>query len=115
MLLTGRTPPARWSVVLPDLRSRLRAVQSVGIGAPDDDLFGAVLIKLFDERQLRVGEEVVLYLLARLERSFDAARGCVAALDQYSLAAGRNITVPLVRKALDAAALSQLAVASEEN
>lgn len=114
LLLTGRTPPARWSVALPDLRSRLRAVQSVEIGPPDDDLFGAVLIKLFDERQLRVGQEVVLYLLARLERSFAAARGCVAALDDYSLAAGRNITVPLVREALDAAAVERVAMAGEE-
>jgi len=115
LLLTGRTPPARWSIALPDLRSRLRAVQSVEIGPPDDDLFGAVLVKLFDERQLRVGQEVVLYLLARLERSFAAARGCVAALDDYSLAAGRNITVPLVREALDAAAVERLAMAEEEN
>ncbi len=115
LLLTGRAPPARWSVALPDLRSRLRAVQSVGIGPPDDDLFGAVLIKLFGERQLRVGQEVVLYLLARLERSFAAARGCVAVLDDYSLAAGRNITVPLVREALDAAAAERLAMAGEEN
>ena len=114
LLLTGRRPPARWSVTLPDLRSRLRAVQSVGIGPPDDDLFGAVLIKLFDERQLRVGQEVVLYLLARLERSFATARGCVEALDNYSLAAGRNITVPLVREALDAAAVEGLAMAGEE-
>ncbi len=114
LLLTGRAPPARWSVALPDLRSRLRAVQSVEIGPPDDDLFGAVLIKLFDERQLRVGQEVVLYLLARLERSFAAARGCVAALDHYSLAAGRNITVPLVREALDAAAAERLTMAGEE-
>ncbi|MCH8111576.1 MAG: DNA replication protein [Proteobacteria bacterium] len=114
LLLTGRTAPARWSVALPDLRSRLRAAQSVGIGPPDDDLFGAVLIKLFDERQLRVRQEVVLYLLARLERSFAAARGCVAVLDDYSLAAGRNITVPLVREALDAAAVERLAMAGEE-
>ena len=115
LLLTGRIPPARWPAALPDLRSRLRAVQAVGIGPPDSDLFGAVLIKLFGERQLRVGQEVVLYLLARLERSFAAARGCVAALDDYSLAAGRNITVPLVREALDAAAAERLAMAGEEN
>lgn len=114
LLLTGRAPPARWSIALPDLSSRLRAVQTVGIGPPDDDLFGAVLIKLFGERQLRVGEEVVLYLLARLERSFAAARGCVAVLDDYSLAAGRNITVPLVREALDAAAVEHVTMAGEE-
>ena len=100
VLLTGREPPARWSVVLPDLASRLRAVSVTSLGPPDDELFAAVLVKLFAERQLAVGEDVVLYLVTRLERSFAAARACVEALDRRALAASRRVTMPLAGEVL---------------
>ena len=100
LLLTAAKPPSRWPIGLPDLRSRLVAAPAVAIGAPDDGLIGAVLVKLFGDRQLRVGAGVVEFLLARMERTFDAARRIVAALDRESLAGGRNITVPLARQVL---------------
>lgn len=101
VLLTARQPASRWPIGLADLRSRLNAALSVAIGAPDDAVLGAVLNKLFADRQLRVGDEVVVFLLARMERSFDAARRMVEALDAAALAERRNITVPLAGRVLD--------------
>ncbi len=101
LLLTATAPPSRWGIALPDLRSRIVAAPAVAIGAPDDAVIAAVMGKLFGDRQLRVNEEVVAFLLARMERSFDAARRLVAALDSAALAGGRNITVPLARQVLD--------------
>ena len=59
------------------------------------------LVKLFVDRQLRVGEDVVSFLLARMERSLDAAQRIVAALDAAALTGRRNITIPLARRVLD--------------
>jgi DnaA regulatory inactivator Hda len=101
LLLTGREPPARWRVALPDLRSRLNAMPAVAIGAPDDAVLAAVLVKLFSDRQLKVGDEVVAYLLGRMERSFAAAAQTVAALDRVSLSERRAVTVPLARTVLE--------------
>jgi chromosomal replication initiation ATPase DnaA len=84
MLLTGQSAPARWPVALADLRSRLAAVQAVELGAPDDALVEAVLVKLFADRQLRVGAEVVR----------------VDAIDRAALESRREITVPLARRVL---------------
>lgn len=100
LLLTGRQAPARWPVRLPDLRSRLAAMPAVALEEPDDALIEAVLIKLFADRQLRVGPEVVGFLLPRIERSFSAARDTVEAVDRAALAARRQITVPLVSRVL---------------
>jgi len=108
LMLTARRAPSRWAVKLPDLRSRLNAALAVEIGPPDDALIAAVLVKLFADRQLKVDAEVVSFLLARMERSFDAARQMVAALDAAALAERRNITVPLAR-----AVLAGLAAPSE--
>ncbi len=101
LLLTARTAPARWPVRLPDLASRLRAAPVAAISAPDDAVIEAVLVKLFADRQLRVGPEVVAFLVARIERSFAAARATVAALDEAAMQAGRGVTVPLAGTVLD--------------
>lgn len=100
LLVTARATPAQWEVRLPDLASRLKAAMRCEIGPPDDPLIAAVLVKLFADRQLKVDEGVVAFLLARMERSFDAARRLVAAIDAASLAERRAITVPLVRQVL---------------
>ncbi len=101
LLLAGRAAPARWPIGLADLRSRLSAVQAVELGAPDDALVEAVLVKLFADRQLRVRAEVVRFLLARMERSFAAARALVDAIDRAALESRREITVPLAREVLN--------------
>lgn len=103
LLLTGRDSPPRWPVALPDLRSRLLAMPSLAIGAPDDDVLAAVLVKLFTDRQIRIGGDVVTYLLGRMERSFAAARDLVERLDRAALAGHRAVTVPLARAILEAA------------
>ncbi len=99
-LIAAREPPARWSVGLADLRSRLAALPAVAIGAPDDALLVAVIAKLFRDRQLHVGAEVGDYLLARMERSLSAAQRIVAALDRAALAGRRPVTVALARAVL---------------
>lgn len=98
--MTSRNPPRSWDVGLPDLRSRINAVGSVLVGLPDDALLAAVLVKLLSDRQLRVGHEVVTYLVRHMERSFRAARDIVTALDENSLADRREITIPLARRIL---------------
>ena len=100
MMLTARRSPACWRVALADLRSRLNAAPAIGIEPPDDTLIAAVIVKLFSDRQLRIDGEIIDYMLVRMERSFEAARRLVAAIDARSLASHRNITVPLVRQVL---------------
>ncbi len=100
VLLTASAPPSTWPLVLPDLRSRLLAAWPVLIEAPDETLLAALLVKQFADRQLRVEPPVVGYLAHRLERSFAAARGIVAALDRASLRARRPVTLPLARAVL---------------
>lgn len=100
LLLAGRTPPRRWSIAVPDLRSRLLAALAIGLRGPDDALIAGVLAKLFADRQLTVAPDVIHFLLPRIERSFAAARDIVAAIDRESLADRRQITVPFVRALL---------------
>lgn len=102
LLLAARAAPRLWPITLPDLASRLRAVQTAALGAPDDALIETLLVKLFADRQVSVSADVVRYLLPRMERSFAAARDLVDRLDRAALGAKQAITVPLARSVLDA-------------
>jgi chromosomal replication initiation ATPase DnaA len=104
LLLTAQAAPARWPSRLPDLRSRLNAVTSVGIGPPDDELIAGIMVKLFTDRQLVVDDEVIRYALPRIERSFAAARRLVAELDAAALSNRRKITLSLIRSVLSSTA-----------
>lgn len=101
LLLTAATPPTHWGLKLADLRSRLAALPAIAVGAPDDALIEAVMVKQFADRQIRVAPDVIAYLVPRLERSLASVRAVVAALDAAALAERRPITVPLARQVLD--------------
>jgi chromosomal replication initiation ATPase DnaA len=100
LLVVWRQAPASWPIALPDLASRLRAMPAVGIDPPDDALLGAVLVKHFADRQLRVMPSVIGFLVPRMERSFVMAAALAAHLDALALATGHKIGLPLARRAL---------------
>ena len=50
---------------------------------------------------MQVGTEVVIYLVSRMERSFEAARQIVAVLDAMALDRHRSVTVSLASEALE--------------
>ncbi len=99
-LVTLQEPPVRRSFTLPDLASRLRAAPSVAIREPDEELLGALIVKLFNDKQIRIGADVLHYILPRIERSFEAVRDVVEQADQKALIEKRGITVPLMRDIL---------------
>jgi chromosomal replication initiation ATPase DnaA len=102
-LFTARSAPSAWDVGIIDLVSRLRALPSVGVAAPDDYLLRAVLVKLFADRQIGVDEALIAYLMTRMERSFAAARHLVAELDAEALRRKRPLTRTLAAEILRSA------------
>src|ERR1700688_2063996 len=59
ILITSRMPPSALQIELHDLRSRLRAIPTVLLLPPDDQLFRALIVKSCTDRQLGVDEAVV--------------------------------------------------------
>ncbi len=100
ILLTMREAPGDVAIELPDLKSRLRALPVVEIEPVDDQLLSALLIKLFDDRQLSVPPVVVQFLARRMERSADAARKLVECIDHLALAGHRKVSRQLAAEAL---------------
>jgi chromosomal replication initiation ATPase DnaA len=102
VLLTGRKAPGHWDIALPDLRSRIRSYPAASIAEPDDELLGAVVLKLFTDRQMQLSPDAAPYLLQRMERSLEAAQALVAEIDTASLSAQRRVTKAFIAAHLKA-------------
>ena len=102
LLLTGTGSPATWPVTLPDLASRLQAATVTRIEDPDDQLLAAVLMKLFEDRQMTIAPPTLTYLLRHMDRSFAEAARVVAALDRAALERKRPITREMARHVVEA-------------
>ena len=100
VLLTSRAPATSLNFEIPDLASRLRAAPGIAIAPPDETLLTALLVKLFRDRQITITDDLIQYILPRMERSFAAARDLVIQADKRALAEKRNITIPLIREIL---------------
>jgi len=100
LLLTARTAPTSWKVAVRDLASRLRAIPTVTLAAPDDALLRALIVKLWADRQIAVDQSVINYVINRIERSFAAARSVVERLDQEALRQRRPVTRALAAELL---------------
>lgn len=100
LLITAEEPPQHWNIVVPDLASRLRAAIPVEIGAPDEVLLRQVFAKQFYDRQILVEPGVIDYLVSRIERSLNAVRDVVDALDRAAFSRGRGITKRLAADVL---------------
>lgn len=100
LLLTARYPVRDWGLALPDLKSRMEAITTVGLGQPDEALLEAVLVKHFNDRQLAPAPEAISALVRRMDRDLGLARRLAGEIDAEALASGRAVTRPLALAAL---------------
>jgi chromosomal replication initiation ATPase DnaA len=105
VLLAGREPPARWPVALRDLASRLRAITTVEVETPDDELSRRLLLRFLGERRLVADPALHDRLLTRLPRRPDVLLAAVTRLDHDALASRRRTVSPMMLRAALAAAV----------
>jgi len=91
VLITARSAPSGFQVGIRDLASRLRAVPSVVLAPPDDELLRALIMKLAADRQIPVDDALVNYLATRIERSFEAAHAAIVRLDEEAMRQHRPV------------------------
>ncbi|MBA4353524.1 MAG: ATPase [Novosphingobium sp.] len=100
LLLVSNRVPGTWQIALPDLASRLGSALLIGIGAPDDELVAGLLSEHASRRGLILGDQVMGYLLPRIERSHAGIELLIETLDRLSLERKSPVTISLVRDAI---------------
>ncbi len=101
LLVAARLPPASLAVRLPDLRSRLQALLVLPLALPDDESLPGALVLRAHRRGMTLDQEVARYILSRAPRGMTELIALLDVLDARSLAAGRRLSIPFVREALD--------------
>lgn len=100
VLAAGSRPPAQLTL-REDLRTRL-AWGLVYQLKPLTDAEKALHLRAEAARRgLRLSDEVLWYLLNHLPRDLASLNAVLEALDRYSLATKRPVTLPLIREALE--------------
>lgn len=101
ILFLSEEAPARLNFSLPDLQSRINAVPAIQIGQPDDEMLTMLLLKLFNDRQLKVTPEILRYAVSNMVRSFSYAQKLIDEADRISLIKKSPITVPVIKEAVE--------------
>ncbi len=101
LLITSQTRLSLWSVKLPDLFSRLKTIIEIYIEHPDDILLRAVLVKLFSDKQIMIDNNVLNYIISRMERSLNFAIKLVNTCDKEALKKHSKVNKQVVNIALD--------------
>ena len=67
----------------------------------DDTVLMAVMQKIADDLGLALSPEILSYTIARMERSFTAARQTVEMIDSIALARKKKASLAMVREIMD--------------
>ena len=92
ILLLSRLSPFEIDWNLDDLNSRIRSLVSSEIKRPDDVLLYSFLVKYSNEKNLFISDKKLIYILERLDRSFESVIKVIDRLDTHSLENNEKIT-----------------------
>jgi DnaA-homolog protein len=100
MIISGNMSPKNIELEIEDLKSRLSWDQVVKIKSPDDELKVQILKQKANARSFELTDDVVEYLIRRVDRNLGSLMDVLDKIDHASLAAKRKITVPFVKNIL---------------
>lgn len=101
MLFTAEKAPAQMKFTLKDLQTRLNMLPCAAISEPDDTMLQMLIVKLFDDRQLKITPEILQYIINYAPRSFAYIEALVAQIDEISLARQTPVTYTVIRQAME--------------
>ena len=101
LLITSKKPINQYKFKLPDLKSRINDIITIGINLPSDDLISVILAKNFSDRQIKVEKKHIDYIIKRIDRSYEKISQFVTTLDKYSLKKGSSFSLKLIKEVLN--------------
>ena len=100
LLITSLKPLNKFDFKLKDLNSRINNCLCVEIGAPDDELIYALIVKNFSDRQINIDKKIIEYIIKRINRSYKDIFLFIYKVDQLSLQKGKPINLSIIKKIL---------------
>ena len=101
VIINSLKPIQSFKVELKDLKSRYESFVNIGIDLPTDELIKVIISKNFSDKQVKIDNKLLEYILKNIERSYKSIFDLIDRLDNFSLSAGKSININLIKKALN--------------
>ena len=98
LLISSNKPIDTLSFSLPDLVSRLKNCIIAKIEQPDDDLIYAIILKSFSDRQIKLDNKIVDYIIKRIARSYSKMHEFIYKIDEISLKKRKSINFKIIKE-----------------
>ena len=101
IIVNSLTPIQSFKVNLNDLKSRFDSFVNISIDLPTDELIKVVISKNFSDKQVKIENKLLEYIVKNIDRSYEAIFDLINKLDDFSLSTGKSININLIKKALN--------------
>ena len=97
ILILSRLSPLEMDWHLDDLNSRIRSLVSSELKLPDDVLLCSFIVKYSNEKKLFIDDRKLMYILERMDRSFENVIKLIDNLDRYTLETKQKVTYKSIK------------------
>jgi len=101
LLISSIKPIDTMKFTLPDLVSRLKNCIIAKIEQPDDDLIYAIILKSFSDRQIKLDNKIIDYIIKRIARSYSKMQEFIYKIDELSLKKKKSINFKIIKEILN--------------
>ena len=101
IIINSLKPIHSYELKLNDLKSRFSSFVNIGIDLPTDELIKVIISKNFSDKQVKIGSNLLDYILKNIDRSYEGIFDLINKLDDFSLSTGKSININLIKKALN--------------
>jgi chromosomal replication initiation ATPase DnaA len=101
MIINSIKPIQSFEIKLEDLKSRFSSFVNISIDLPTDELIKVIISKNFSDKQVKIGNKLLEYILKNVDRSYEGIFDLIDKLDSFSLTTGKSININLIKKALN--------------
>jgi chromosomal replication initiation ATPase DnaA len=100
IIINSLKPIQNFKIKLNDLRSRFVSFVNIGIDLPTDELIKVIISKNFSDKQVKIDNKLLDYILKNIDRSYEGIFDLIDKLDNLSLSTGKPININLIKKVL---------------
>ena len=99
-IFTSQKNPNEMNISLADLRSRLSSSLITEVKSPDDDLIKKIIKTKLKQKQIKISNEKIDFLIKRIDRDYNVALKISRLIDDHSLSLKSNISRFFLKKVL---------------
>ena len=101
LLISSNKPIDTMKFTLPDLLSRLKNCIIATIEQPDDELIYAIILKSFSDRQIKLDNKIIDFIIKRIARSYSKMHEFIYKIDELSLKKKKSINFKTVKEIIN--------------